>query len=688
MPCTGMGDRHHGERMKHIAGVFIVVAMILAGAPSSGWAQWREFVPTFVFPGADLSVTAAYSSTKSLSGGSVKSDNFNAGEILTLHVRGYSYDPRFILFGLSFGLGLRQQYESTTIASGGWRTGEAKEYRFDMIVLKNHPYNLHLYAYSTEPLIVGTNTESPRTQTGKGAQFRYKKKPYFFNASYTTISYDTSLGSSTSDALSASALYLKQYASGNSLSFAGDYTRRSFSSPSASHGTANYYFFTNSADFRPVRLSSSIARDDNDQRTSTGLFSTGSWDWREGLSVSLPLNFTAGFSWDYRKNTTTAEQTATPDRRLSGTAKDISFNINHTLYKSLDSYYTFSRSWLSSSSGDTEQTSHHLSFSYRKIIPWGRLTSALSFQRFTFGNSGEAQIVNEPHTAVSVPGYFTLSQQEPDEATIRVYVRYPVEPFEIFELEEGVHYTVIPVGNTFQIDIISLPPAFIPPGAFDFFVSYAIRRSEFKTETNSLGYNINFNLFDNLLSPYYSYSTTSSKILSGALPGGAQPLEATSHTVGLVVHKEPFRATLQYQNTASNVNSNTAWRGEIGYDKALDTTERIFATASYGIVNYHGGTSAPSALSYSQHTAVLSANLVKRLPDRGMTLTAGGSFSFLKSLTTSTAYSLNSSLSWIVGKLTVSAGASLSLSESEGGKGLHVSTLHQYYYLNVKRKIF
>lgn len=99
---------------------------------------------------------------------------------------------------------------------------------------------------------------------------------------------------------------------------------------------------------------------------------------------------------------------------------------------------------------------------------------------------GETQVVNEPHPAVAVPGSFTLLQQEPDPATIQVFVKYPVAPFEIIPLQEGVNYTVTPLNNTFQIEIINLPSQFLLPGSFDFFVSYSVINNCAATLSNDL----------------------------------------------------------------------------------------------------------------------------------------------------------------------------------------------------------
>jgi hypothetical protein len=679
----------YAEAMKHIAGVFIVVAVIIAGVPSSGWAQWGDFVPRLIQPGASLDVNLSFSSTDSSgSGRSVNSQYFLSGEQLTLFTNGYSYDPRFVLFRASLGIGLQQRYQSQY--SDAWNTGEANQYRFDVLMFDRHPYTLNFYIYRIKPIAVGYDgVEAPNAQTGKGAIFRYKKRPYFFLTSYTTTSYDASQGESTSEHYKVSAAYLKDFTKGNSLYFGGGYAHNDYSAPQTPSGHTNYYNFYNSISVNsisvPVSLLSTVSENDNRQGTFTGSTKNSILSWGENLNASLPWNFNTGLGWSYSKNKNNVEDSQVPSNELSATDRGFAFNLGNRLYQSLVTQYNFSKSWASSSSGDTDQTTNQVTASYAKTIPWGTLLMGGSFQRITVDNSGETQIVNEPHQT-AVPGFFNLSNQNPDPTTLRIYVKYPVEPVHYVLLQYVTNYNYIIVGNTLQINITSLPSEFVGPGPFDFFVDYSVQKADYNLQSDSWSYNIGFNLFDNLLYPYYNYLSVSSELLSGSLPGGAPPLDSTTNVVGLVVTKNPYQASIQYRNTDSNAGSNDAWRAEVTYNNAVTETARVYATAQYEVINYPTGTSVQSMQSYTEKIASLSANLMKQLPYKGMTLTAGGSFSYLKSLSTSTAYGVNSSLLWIIGKLTLSAGANIYFTESQSSVDVH--TLHQTYYLNIKRAIY
>lgn len=93
---------------------------------------------------------------------------------------------------------------------------------------------------------------------------------------------------------------------------------------------------------------------------------------------------------------------------------------------------------------------------------------------FTTTTNDQFDVIDEPHSAVPVPGSFTLEQQNVDAGSIVVLVQSPLPPYELITLVENVHYAVIPAGNFFQIQIFALPPQFVVPGTYDFSVSYSL----------------------------------------------------------------------------------------------------------------------------------------------------------------------------------------------------------------------
>lgn len=85
-------------------------------------------------------------------------------------------------------------------------------------------------------------------------------------------------------------------------------------------------------------------------------------------------------------------------------------------------------------------------------------------------------IVTDAYADVAVPGSFTLRQTSVDVATITVFVRSPLPPFDAVLLVPNVNYSVQSQGDTYAIVILSLPPEFVVPGTYDFEASYAIVR--------------------------------------------------------------------------------------------------------------------------------------------------------------------------------------------------------------------
>lgn len=83
-------------------------------------------------------------------------------------------------------------------------------------------------------------------------------------------------------------------------------------------------------------------------------------------------------------------------------------------------------------------------------------------------------VINESHPAVPVPGSFTLGQPNADAGSITVFVQSPLPPFELIQLSESIHYTVVSVVDTFEIHVFTLPPQFVVPGVYDFLVSYSL----------------------------------------------------------------------------------------------------------------------------------------------------------------------------------------------------------------------
>src|SRR4029450_12450340 len=101
-----------------------------------------------------------------------------------------------------------------------------------------------------------------------------------------------------------------------------------------------------------------------------------------------------------------------------------------------------------------------------------------------------------------VPGFFTLAQPNVDPQSVVVFLRSPLPPFNVIRLVLGVDYTLTPVANLLEVQIVTLPPQFALPGTYDFTVSYSLTTGTFELQTDDVGYNVSVDLLDAMLTPY------------------------------------------------------------------------------------------------------------------------------------------------------------------------------------------
>jgi hypothetical protein len=416
-----------------------------------------------------------------------------------------------------------------------------------------------------------------------------------------------------------------------------------------------------------------------------GTLETDQFTWLERLHANLPLNFTTDLSYLYTQTDYTLGATGTsPESTTNNTDKRFDLNIAHTLYRSLTSRYNYYHDTLSSNGNETVTDYNALWFSYTKEIQGGRLLAGLYLSTLLTDTSGSVTVPNESHT-ILVPGAFLLNALNVDPSTLRVYLKNPLPPNDFILLQENVNYTVLPLGNTVQVTISNLPPGFVLGQTYSFVVTYSLVPSKFESRMDSWGYNIGFELFDNMLYPYYIFSTSDTTVLSGEYPG--VPPETTWNTAGLAFQKEPFRALVEYQRQDSNVSPYSRWKGEITYTKDLDETTRAFASMTYTDTSY---SQTETYQGYSFRTFVVNGNMHRRLPAKNLFLSAGGAYSYYSGQTIGSTVSANAALQYKIAKLTLSVGATVqySDSESQGVAASSTTRTHQYYFLNVKRQLF
>jgi hypothetical protein len=78
---------------------------------------------------------------------------------------------------------------------------------------------------------------------------------------------------------------------------------------------------------------------------------------------------------------------------------------------------------------------------------------------------------------------------------------------------------------------------------------------------------------------------------------------------------------------------------------------------------------------------------MKTFPAKNLYASLSGSYAVINSLLQTTSYSLNSSILWKIGKVTLDMGASITDSNSTSSLS-KLKTSSEYYYLKFKRQLF
>jgi len=621
-------------------------------------------------------------------------------EKFTLFSDGYSYHPRFLQYHFSIvGLVRQEDYESSVVGSTGWKNAFGLEYDAKLLFLPEHSYNVELFARRYEPLYKEESaTQHNSIEESQGASFRYRKKPYFLHAGLVHDSIASDQISSDVTRFSLDGQYFKRFTGGNEVSFNGAFNPSWFSNSQGLEGSSDEYLLGNLVNLQRVRLSSSVAKNSFDQDDGAfGQFKNDQLSWYELLDMYLPLGFRSDASFRYQNNDATIEAPVAGSLSLSNTERDVQFDLVHRLYESLDTTYTLLRDWRTASGGETTSLSNALAFNYTKVIPWGRVLAGINLSRTDTDNHGQPETVNESYTT-AVPGGFTLHEQPQTLApeNITVVLQCPVSPFQAKQLVYKENYEILAVGNTGEIYVTALPLECTLPDStyqYSFLVSYSALPGNFGLRTDTVGANSSAQLFDDLLTPYISYVTVKSTVLSGVFPG--VPIDSSTYTTGLIVHRGPLRARGEYQELDWNISPYRQWLAEIQYARPLDETTTAYATADYVNKYFPHGTSAyspgpfiSSATPFTEETESVSGSVQRQFFSRSMSVSIGGSYSRLHGLIDSNGYTGNAAWVWTVGKLTVTAGASAYGSDTSGGGTPSTSRDHQYLYLNFRRRLF
>jgi len=671
-----------------------VLAALVLSAPLAARADWKQFIPTPVDNDMFLEVFSSYERDHytGIPTPVLWTDPF-VRERLSVDSYGYSYDPRFLQYRLSAGVMLRQEdYESSQFQDLGWTYDEGYDYNLRLTVLPEHAYNLDLFAMRVEDQF---REQSAIQRDGVsevyGFSAQYREKPYFAHVGFVDNQVDNGDSSSDVQKLNLDGQYFERFADGNEISFNAAYNPSWFTNSADLDGSSNEVLGGNLVNLQFARLNSEVTYLTTEQGTSTASFDSDQLRWDERLTGYLPWNFRLETLFRYQDDASRdRDEESGSARDFSDHGYDVQLDLIHRLFQSLDSRYTLLHDHRVSPGARTSNLSNGVTLSYTKAIPTGRVVVGGNAARADADNEGAGtDVVNEPHLAIAVPTeVFLLDQRNVDEASITVFLRSPLAPFELVELIRDEHYVVAaePTQNTFQIQVFTLPARFAVPGTYDLFVSYQLLAGDFSLRIDTFGSNATIELFDNLVAPYASFQREESDVLSGDFPGYA--IDSSTYTAGVRFTYGPFRLRGEYQDLEWEVSPRDSWRAELQYVDYFRGSISLFGSASYVNTHYREGTLAYYPFAYTEDSVSVSGSVTKRWSDPRMYLAAGGSFAQIEGLVDSRAFTLNGSWNWSLGLLDFSLGATGYFSESQNVQPIPLRRDHELIYLRVTRQLY
>jgi len=672
------------------AAAFAAATLMSAVLATPAVADWSDFVPHPWEKHAWIDTFVSWENDDTNAGASkINWNDTFLRERLTVQSQGYVYDPRFLLYKMTLGGAAKQEnYERSISGSNGWDFGGAFEYDARLEFLPDHPYNVQVFAMRHEP-VYRQQSSNPRNSVADdyGIRARYRRKPWFLDAGFTDSKVDSAGTDSDVMQLSVQGEWFKRFTQGYELSVNGSAIPSWYSDSTGLDGSSAQYSGGHLVNLKKARLSGNISQNTFDQhRELVSSYDTDQFTAWEVLSLYLPWKFRTDFTYRHNDDTSNVANLVPPqENRFSNKGDSEQLDVYHRLYESLDTRYRFLHDLRDSSSGKTELMLNGASLDYTKAIPFGRVISGVSFTRSEIDNSGFADVVNDPYTSTAVPGTFALNQQNVNPASLVVTLRSPLPPFDFIPLIQGLHYLVNSSLEPFEIQILSLPPEFVVPGSYDFFVNYSLETGDYELRNDTTGANLTVETFGDIVAPYVRFLAQRSDVMSGTYPG--VPVDSNNYIAGLRLVYGPMRARGEYQDLDWEANPYRAWRAELQYVGAVTRTISAYATATYLNRHFLGAQPPYTTTDYTEESVTIAGSVTKQFYPYNLYVSVGGSWSRISGLSDSDAWSANSSLVWHIGKLDISLQANAYGSTSESPSNPDYEREHQYISINLRRQL-
>jgi hypothetical protein len=677
--------------MQSIGKMIMAVIIILLSVPTVAQGAMGQFAPKIYSTEGEILLDGSYENQQfTTANNSTSRSNTLFTERFILTTTGWVYHPRFLIFLAKIGAGLAHENITSDYAyteSQGWSTTFMPEYELRAVLLPEHDYNLELYTLRRDRYLPGTVILGYDTVgTDTGAIFKYKRRPWTYSLAYNYTTLDSDRYSTDTSTLRTNAVYFKDWGT-----FAGGYfhedSDNTYNTVSTNLKTDEYSlenqlrFWKNrgylTSNWSEIRFKQDSTFEDLDDRRRT---------WNERLNLDLPWHFNVNLYYNRYDETTETQLPNTNIRTtLDNTSDTTGLTIIHRLYQSLVTSYNFTSLKITSSTGDTKGTVNALSTVYTKKIPKGLMIAGLSYSYSDIDRSGTPTILNETDYA-QLFGEFTLQQTDLNPDTIIIRIKSPFTNAYV-GLVKDTHYLVILIGNTVRIQIISIPPSVLSPDPFylyTFQVTYELIRDDATITTTTYGGSLKLELFDNSVSPYFSYFHTEQNTNTGKTLA-IEPLDDTTYIAGIYLQKQPYSLLLEYQDVQSNVNPYTLIKAEAIYRKDLSSYSRLHLKALYQRTKHDETFGQDSGFTEDFIGATLWFQ--RRYPQKNITLNVGATYNRSAGLNTRQSYSVDGELLWMLKQFELRAGAGIGYTEIEYESGKQDS-LYQRYTLSVRRQIF
>ncbi len=668
-----------GKKRRVLRNTFVFFLFFLMVLQSSAWGAIKDFAPQYVDLLGSFSVNSLYEKNRiKAKRADTSRTDLTIQEGLNLTGLGYIYSPLFVVLNTSVTLGLEQE---RTDHNGQKYSAlsDATQFKQQFKILPSHPYNMDIYFSRRTPMTPGGGADGNSLVIYEhGAEAIYDQRPWATKLTYTNLESNGDFNSEN-ETLRYNLHYFQ-----TTTNISGTIGQiRSSMSEGDSMTTRNFYNLNLNKRLEKIsftsRWDSEKQQGEDNLRTNvadTLAYERENSSFYSGLDIDLPKKFDTLLSYrNMKRNSRTIR--ASGENTSDTTTNDYNFQLHHRLYKSLNTSFSAGRIETESTGGELQQNNYRLSLAYTKKIPWGSVYTGLSNGLSLIENRGATTTLLQSNTT-DINGRIDLVYQniDPDTIEISVVDPDPINNGRLIVLEEFTHYTVTTFNtNFYRITINSIQPASLSnhpdgniyPDAYSFQILFSFIPSEYDLATQNLGYNLKFSLFNNLISPQYSYLQSDQKVTAGIFPG--EPNHSKFHTLGVGFNKSPFGGRIAYSWLRSNTTSEDKLATSLDYKKTITPFTSGYFSCSFEDVQtkQHNTDSASSENSLSEQFYIGQMQLQTIIPEKNLTASLTNSYSLYKGSGESVSVSLYGNLVWRVGRLDLSLTGSFTDSTSTIG---------------------